>query len=81
MEPLWPADFTGEDAEQAMTQRVATLVEETIRRHPGQWFCNKRRVPRQEVEGAAAATPSAAAEEARPEAVPAPPRAAAGGGR
>ena len=42
-EPIRPEDFTGPEARQEMTQRMVTAMEETIRRHPDQWFCNKRR--------------------------------------
>lgn len=42
-EPLWPETGAGRGGEQALTQRMAEVVEGCIRRHPDEWFCNKRR--------------------------------------
>lgn len=42
-EPIWPDRAAGEDAERALTQKMAKVIEGCIRRQPDQWFCNKRR--------------------------------------
>lgn len=42
-EPIRPEGERGPAAERMLTQRIACKVEEAIRRHPDQWFCNKRR--------------------------------------
>lgn len=36
--PLKPESFAGPDASRAMTQAVAALFEQEIRKHPGQWM-------------------------------------------
>lgn len=43
-DPIHPGEFTGRGGLEAMTQRMVTAMEQTIRRHPDQWFCNKRRL-------------------------------------
>ena len=45
-EPIWPGAMRGDAAERALTQRMARAIEAAIRRHPDQWFCNKRRWPK-----------------------------------
>lgn len=42
-EPIWPEAERGEDAARDLTQRMASAIEGCIRRHPEEWFCNKRR--------------------------------------
>ena len=42
-EPIWPGGQAGENAAQELTQRMASVIEGCIRRHPDEWFCNKRR--------------------------------------
>lgn len=42
-EPIWPGQQRDEQAEKDLTQRMAKAIEGCIRRHPEQWFCNKRR--------------------------------------
>ena len=42
-EPIWPGLRRDEDAERDLTQRMAKAIEESICRHPEQWFCNKSR--------------------------------------
>lgn len=41
--PIRPEEAAGEDGERALTQRMAEVIEGCIRRHPEEWFCNKRR--------------------------------------
>ena len=42
-EPIRPATEDRRESEQALTQRMAEVIEGCIRRHPEEWFCNKRR--------------------------------------
>jgi KDO2-lipid IV(A) lauroyltransferase len=42
-EPIWPGHRRDEEAERDLTQRMAKAIEGSIRLHPEQWFCNKRR--------------------------------------
>lgn len=42
-EPIWPRRERGEAAAHDLTQRMASAIEACIRRHPDEWFCNKRR--------------------------------------
>lgn len=42
-EPIWPRPQEGENALHDLTQRMASVIEDCIRRHPENWFCNKRR--------------------------------------
>ena len=55
-EPIWPRAEAGGVTERALTQKMAKVIEGCIRRHPEQWFCNKRRWKRDRV----AATPERA---------------------
>jgi KDO2-lipid IV(A) lauroyltransferase len=43
--PIYPPAQGGWEAEREMTQLAATQLEQTIRRAPETWFCNKRRWP------------------------------------
>jgi Kdo2-lipid IVA lauroyltransferase/acyltransferase len=43
--PIHPPPQPGADAEREMTQRIAKELEDSIRRAPETWFCNKRRWP------------------------------------
>ena len=42
-EPIWPGPERGDAAARDLTQRMAGAIEACIRRHPDEWFCNKRR--------------------------------------
>ncbi len=42
-DPIFPRPDLGAQAEHDLTQRMAKVIEGSIRRHPDQWFCNKTR--------------------------------------
>jgi len=42
-EPIYPNSQGGAEAERELTQAMVSTIESAIRRHPEQWFCNKRR--------------------------------------
>jgi KDO2-lipid IV(A) lauroyltransferase len=54
-EPIFPPATRGAEAEQELTQAMARVVEESIRRHPEQWFCFQRRFKPPKAQAAAAA--------------------------
>lgn len=42
-EPIWPGKARGEQAVRDLTQQMAGVIEEGIRKRPGEWHCNKSR--------------------------------------
>jgi len=42
-EPIWPGAKRGEQAVRDLTQQMATVIEDCIRRRPDEWCCDKRR--------------------------------------
>jgi len=42
-EPIWPGENRSENAVRDLTQQMASVVEECIRKRPDEWYCNKRR--------------------------------------
>jgi len=59
-DPIFPNREGGAVTEQELTQAMASAIEDAIRRHPDQWFCNKRRWPKQKAAAAQAAAEAAA---------------------
>ena len=42
-EPIWPGENRGEQAVRDLTQQMASVVEDCIRKRPDEWCCDKRR--------------------------------------
>jgi len=42
-QPIWPGEDHGKEAVRDLTQQVANVIEDAIRKRPGEWYCDKRR--------------------------------------
>jgi KDO2-lipid IV(A) lauroyltransferase len=42
-EPIWPDEKRGKQAISDLTQQITRVIEDSIRKRPGEWHCNKSR--------------------------------------
>jgi KDO2-lipid IV(A) lauroyltransferase len=42
-EPIWPDEKRGKQAISDLTQQITRVIEDSIRKRPGEWHCNKAR--------------------------------------
>jgi KDO2-lipid IV(A) lauroyltransferase len=42
-EPIWPGEDRGEHAVRDLTQQMVSVIEDSIRKRPGEWYSDKAR--------------------------------------